>query len=278
MSEPEALPPVPPRYDTLAEGYARHWGPVIRPAAVALLDRLGRDLEAGTRVLDVGTGTGPLAIEVLRRWPSTGVVGVDPSAAMLGIAAAAARAALEPATAARFTTVTAFADELPFEGAAFDVAISSFVLQLVPSRTAALAEIRRVLRSGGRLAWVTWLVGGRAFRADEVVDEVLDEFGFDPPDRDLRSGDLGSVAAAAAATRKAGFRNVHAEADALTHAWTPDGYAAFITEFDEESTFAELSPEERSRAERRLLERLRSLSPDDLTMELPIVYVTGVAR
>jgi len=275
MSEPAAIPP---RYDTLAEGYARHWGPVIRPAALALLDRIGSGLEAGTRVLDVGTGTGALAIEVLGRWPSTGVVGVDPSAAMLGIASAVAREALEPATAARFTTVSAFADELPFEDDGFDVVISSFVLQLVPSRTAALAEIRRVLRPGGRLAWVTWLVGGQAFRADEVVDEVLDEFGFDPPDRDARSGDLASVAAAAAATRKAGFRDVHAEADALRHTWTPEAYAAFITEFDEESTFAELASEERDRAERRLLERLRPLSAADLTMELPIVYVSGIAR
>jgi SAM-dependent methyltransferase len=148
----------------------------------------------------------------------------------------------------------------------------------VPSRTAALAEIRRVLRPGGRLGWVTWLVGGEAFRADEVVDEVLAEFGFDPPDRDARSGDLASVAAAAAATRKAGFRDVHAAADALRHTWTPEAYAAFITEFDEESTFAELASEERDRAERRLLERLRSLSAADLTMELPIVCVSGIAR
>lgn len=275
MSEPEAIPP---RYDTLAEGYARHWGPVIRPAAVALLDGLSPGIQAGARILDVGTGTGALAIEALSRWPSVGVVGIDPSPQMLAIAAAAAREALEPGTAARFTTVTAFADQLPFEDGAFELAISSFVLQLVPSRTAALAEVRRVLRPGGLLAWVTWLVGGPPFRADEVVDEVLDEFGFDPPERDTRSGDVASVPAAAAATRKAGFREVRARGDVLRHAWTPEGYAAFITEFDEESTFAELAPAERARAEARLLERLRSLSAAERTMELPVVYVGGIAR
>jgi len=197
---------------------------------------------------------------------------------MLDLASAAARQTLEPAAAARFTTVTAFADELPLDDASFDVVLSSFVLQLVPSRTAALAEIRRVLRPGGRLAWVTWLVGGDVFRGDAVVDEVLDEFGFDPPERDLRSGDLASVAAAAAATRRAGFHLVHASEDALVHAWTPEAYTAFITEFDEQSTFAELKAGERRRAAARLLDRLRALDPADLTMRLPIVYVTGIAR
>ena len=275
MPPPEG---VPARYDSLADGYARHWGPVIRPGAVALLDRMKGEFAPGTRVLDVGTGTGTLAIDLLTRWPSVEVVGIDPSPAMLDLASAAARQALEPASAGRFTTVTAFADELPLDDASFDVALSSFVLQLVPSRTAALAEIRRVLRPGGRLAWVTWLVGGDAFRGDAVVDEVLDEFGFDPPERDLRSGDLASVPAAAAATRRAGFRDVHAVGDALVHTWTPDAYAAFITQFDEQSTFAELKVGERRRAEARLLDRLRALAPVDLTMRLPIVHVTGIAR
>ena len=275
MPEPEDPAP---RYDDLADGYARHWGPVIRPAATALLDRLAGSLDDGERVLDLGTGTGTLAIEALGRWPSLRVTGVDPSSAMLELAQAAAASALAPAPAANFSTVAAFADELPFEDGAFDVALSSFVLQLVPSRKAALGELRRVLRPGGRLAWVTWLVGGPTFRADAVVDEVLDEFGFDPPERDGRSGDLASVAAAAAATRRAGFRDVHAAGSALVHTWDPEAYTGFIADFDEQSTFDEVGPRERRKMERRLLERLRALSTAELTMELPIVYVTGVAR
>ena len=41
----------------------------------------------------------------------------------------------------------------------FDVAVSSFVLQLVPNRFRALREVRRVLRRGGTLAWISWLAG-----------------------------------------------------------------------------------------------------------------------
>ena len=48
----------------------------------------------------------------------------------------------------RFATAVAFADRLPFPDATFDGAMSSFVLQLVPNRAAAIREARRVLRPG----------------------------------------------------------------------------------------------------------------------------------
>jgi ubiquinone/menaquinone biosynthesis C-methylase UbiE len=270
---------IPPRYDELADGYARHWGPVIRPAAIALLDRLPAGAPATrAHVLDVGTGTGTLAQEVLRRWPTVRISGIDPSPAMLELAAPALRAAVGPEVARRFEPVTAFADRIPLPDASVDLAISSFVLQLVPNRGAALREIRRVLRPGSTLAWVTWLDGGEAFKGDEVVDQVLDDFGFDPPERDGRSGDVASVEAAAAATRRAGFRDVHADRGALVHEWTPDSYAAFITDFDEQSTFAELEPRERRAAEAELLRALRRLTPAELTVRMPVVYVLGTAR
>jgi ubiquinone/menaquinone biosynthesis C-methylase UbiE len=281
-SDEAASDEIPPRYDELAEGYARHWGPVIRPAALELLDRLPGGLPSAARVLDVGTGTGALAGEILRRWPDSDVTGVDPSPAMLQLARAVLEGtdgpSLEPMAGRRFTPVTAFADALPFDDDVFDVAVSSFVLQLVPDRGAALREIRRVLRPGARLAWVTWLVGGSPFLADEVVDRVLDEFGFDPPERDGRSGDPASVAAAAAATRRAGFGQVTAAEGSLVHRWTPESYGAFIAGFDEQSTFAELGRRDRRDAQRRLLQELRRLTPDELTTRMPVVYVTGLSR
>jgi SAM-dependent methyltransferase len=263
------------RYDRIAEGYAKHWGPVIRPAAESVLE-LAPLLRAGSaRLLDIGTGTGTLALAALERFPHVVVTGIDPSSAMLEIARGEARRRLPPTARARLRLEVAPAARLPFPAGSFDVAVSSFVLQLVPSRAAALREARRVLRRGGQIAWVTWLAGGGAFRGDQVVDEVFDEFGFDPPEPDGRSGDVASVGSAATATRQAGFRGVRATAGDLEHRWEPETYAAFISEFDEESLFADLEADERARLRARLVERLAKLSPEELTYRLPIVSVTG---
>lgn len=263
------------RYDRIAEGYAQHWGPVIRPAAESVLD-LAPLLEAGSaRVLDIGTGTGTLALAALERFPHVVVTGVDPSSAMLEIARREARNRLPSTARTRLRLEVAPAARLPFPAGSFDVVISSFVLQLVPSRAAALREARRVLRRGGQIAWVTWLGGGGSFRGDQVVDDVFDEFGFDPPEPDGRSGDVSSVGSAATATRHAGFRAVRATAGELEHRWDAPSYTAFISQFDEESLFAELEEDERRRLEARLLERLGKLSPEELTYRLPIVSVAG---
>ena len=264
------------RYDRIAEGYAQWWGPVIAPAAVPVLDRIAPHVERGaTRLLDVGTGTGTLALAALRRWPRVHVTGIDASGAMAAAAREAVDAALPPRDRERFEVRTAFADALPFPDGAFDVAVSSFVLQLVPSRPAVTREVKRVLRPGGRFAHVTWVVGRDAFEPDRVLDEVLDEAGIGPREGDGRPGDFVTWQAAAHSLRRAGFRNVVAEPGELVHPFDVEGYAAFIEEFDEESTFADFDPATRTRTSARLRERLQQLPPGALTMRLPIVYARG---
>jgi ubiquinone/menaquinone biosynthesis C-methylase UbiE len=267
------------RYDQFAEGYARHWAPVIRPAAVRLLDHLEGLLPPGsTHLLDIGTGTGTLALAALKRWPGARVTGIDASREMARWAGLEADRLLQPARRGRFATTVALADQLPFKAGTFDVAMSSFVLQLVPNRSAALAEARRVLRPGAPLGYVTWLRHrGAKDSPDRIFDEVLDELGFDPPEPDPPGRDPASPPAAAAGLRRAGFRGVRAWADVVEHRWTPRSYVDFLEGFAEESLFEELVERERRDLRRRLLKRLGELPVSDLRLRLPIVYVVGHA-
>jgi len=96
------------------------------------------------RVLEVGAGTG----SNLAYYPSTvtSLIAVEPEPRLRAEAEDAARGAPFPVT-----VVDGVADRLPADDASVDAVVSSLVLCSVPDQAAALAEIRRVLRPGGRL-------------------------------------------------------------------------------------------------------------------------------
>ncbi len=101
---------------------------------------------SGGLALDVGTGTGDLAVE-LRRWGAAQVVGVDFSEEMLR----AARAKL--VKGARSASVWAMADalRLPFPNDTFGCLTNAFLLRNLADLPSGLAEMARVLKPGGRL-------------------------------------------------------------------------------------------------------------------------------
>jgi arsenite methyltransferase len=125
---------------------------------------------AGQRVIDVGCGPGFYAAELLEQvGPQGSLVGVDTSAPML---AAAARRC-EGRGRAEFHEAPATA--LPVETGSFDRALSVQVLEYVADVPAALAEIHRVLRSGGRaVVWdVDWSTLSWHSRDPERMTRVL---------------------------------------------------------------------------------------------------------
>lgn len=273
------------RYDRIAEGYAAWWAPVHRPGTLALLDEVESDVAAGARrLIDVGCGTGTMAVDAVRRWPDVELDAVDASAGMLEIAKREAERL--PATdRRRLRHRQALADALPFDDGAFDLALSAFVLQLVPSRYRALREIRRVLRPGARVAYVTWLRGGERFRPDDAYDEARQAVGLEPrwddeddadDDADPGNDDVPSPEAAVAQLRRAGFAGATARASMLVHPFTPDGYLGFLARFDDEDEFSSLPGDQRTALEHHVLERLRALPAESLVMRLPIVYATGI--
>lgn len=119
-------------------------GDTIRPGGLALTERALEHctLPTGSRVLDVGCGTGA-TVEYLCEVHGLRAVGLDPSRVLL--AAGKARRADLPLGGAA-------GDRLPFAGSTFDALFAECCLSLMPDPAAALAEFRRVLRSGG------WLV------------------------------------------------------------------------------------------------------------------------
>ncbi len=263
------------RYDRIAAGYAHWWAPVLTPAVLELLDGAAPLLATGGRLVDVGTGTGQLAIEALIRWPNLSIVGIDASAEMRTMADAEAARRLPAGVRGRFETVVSFADEMPFPDRAFDLALSSFVVQLVPNRARVLREVRRVLRPGATFAYVSWLQDERVFAPDDIFDDLLDEFEIDGEDDPGRPGDLPSVDRAAGELRRAGFAGVTARPGELVHRFTVDGYIGFMAEFHEETLIAGLEPPVRRRFLAALRDWLTPLTPEEMTMRFPIVFASG---
>jgi SAM-dependent methyltransferase len=103
-------------------------------------------------VLDVGSGTGALALAVAEAMPSARVTGVDPSSAYVRYAQART-----PSDRVRFVVGDAQALELP--DATFDKTLSLLVMNFIPDPAKGLQEMIRATRSGGTVAAAVWDYG-----------------------------------------------------------------------------------------------------------------------
>ena len=264
-------------YDRIAPTYRRWWAPVIAPAALRLLDLVDEVVSARPRavIVDVGAGTGTLARDAVARWPAARAIAVDASQGMLDEGRSEAGRTLPASRRRRLRWMRGAAEQLPLPDQSADIVVSSFTLQYLPSRIAALREAYRVLRPGGAVAAVTWMAGGRPFEPWRILDELIRELKLDRPDEEGVDRPFLSLPSAAALVRRAGFRRVHAAEGVVDYQWFPDDFLACAVQFEEQALFESLDPSARSRLLGLWRTRLERLGPPDLHYRDPVGYVTG---
>jgi ubiquinone/menaquinone biosynthesis C-methylase UbiE len=149
-------------YDGVAETYERVHASRLADVARDLLEMTG--LQRGSRVLDVGTGTG-VAAQVFAD-DGHRVAGIDESLEMLRIARRVRPGV--PVAAAQ-------ALDLPFGAEVFDAAVGNFVLAHFNKVDTALFDVIRVLKTGGKVAFSSWADGVDAYQETwrEMVESVV---------------------------------------------------------------------------------------------------------
>lgn len=135
------------RTSTFADRYQSVLVPVIfEPWSRELIQRA--EPQSGEHILDLACGTGVVTRQVAKRVSNSGsLVGVDHSVEMLGVARA-----LATKSGLHAEWVEADAGSLPFDKNRFDIVFCQQALQFFPDRPAALLELHRVLKPGGRVA------------------------------------------------------------------------------------------------------------------------------
>jgi len=153
---------LPRRYDLLSSALSFGQDPRWRRALVDALAPV-----RGQRVLDVATGTGMVAAELLAR-ADCSVVGIDQSAEMLS----GARARFRGVPGVEL--LEGQAEALPFADASFDALSVTYLLRYVDDPPATIRELARVVRPGGRIASLEfgvppWLPARLAWRLYTAV-------------------------------------------------------------------------------------------------------------
>lgn len=175
-----------PLYDPFAKVFG------FDAARKILLDQA--DLRRSARILDVGCGTGTLAVLIKRLYPDVDVVGLDPDPKALARASEKARR-----TEASIRFDRGFSQNLPYADASFDRVFSAFMFHHLSAkdRPTMLREVRRVLKPGGSLHLVDFggqHAPGRLLRvfhpsgrmndnSDARILVLLKEAGFAAPKR-----------------------------------------------------------------------------------------------
>ena len=158
-------PEQPEAWGAMADVYDRYYTPFFTHYAADALRLAG--VTAHTRVLDVATGPGTLALQAARM--GANVVATDFSPGMI----ARLRAHIAEAGLTAITAEVMDGQALSFPDASFDAAFSMFGLIFFPDQAAGFRELHRVLRPGGIAGVSTWLQRPQGTLFARAVQQVL---------------------------------------------------------------------------------------------------------
>ncbi len=186
-------------WDRISLTYLREVDARFTPVIDGVIRRA--ELKPGERVLDLGTGTGSVAIKAASSIVPNGIVtAVDISPEMLAIARQ--RSASTGLTNVSFQLGRA--EEIPVPSAQFDVVLASLSLMYVIDRDLAARELARVLHPGGRLAGAVW--GGPEEADIVLLQQTAGSFAPKPPVTGVGPGALADPSEFLVQLERAGIR------------------------------------------------------------------------
>jgi SAM-dependent methyltransferase len=248
------------RYDAHAAAYRELWAPTLRLASVRLFRELtGKPVR---RAVDIGTGVGALWNDLRMALPDAFLVGLDRSAGMLKLATP------------QMPRVVANARALPLESASVDLALLIFMLFHLPDPIEGIREARRVVRSGGFVATVTW-GSGLESAATRIWTECLDQHDAAPPDPNLTARDelLDTPEKINELLRSAGFATVHAWSEPLVTVISLEHLLQLKTRMGgEKARFDSLDGTTRKCCVASARQRLEKLTDADFIATAKIIY------
>jgi len=140
------LDPIVAEYSKAAKDYDRKWSFYVEATTRETLSRIA--LRPNDSVLDVGCGTGELLARLAAAHPAVRLAGLDPVPEMLEVAQAK--------LAGKADLRLGWARELPWPAGSFDLVVSCNMFHYVRQPVAAVREMDRVLRPGGRIVITDW--------------------------------------------------------------------------------------------------------------------------
>jgi ubiquinone/menaquinone biosynthesis C-methylase UbiE len=233
------------------------------------VERLG--LTPGQRVLDVCCGSGASAIPAAKIvGPGGSVTGVDLAQNLLELA----RSKAQQQGLENINFQSGDMTLLPFEDDSFDVVVCVFGIFFVPDMESALRELKRVLRTGGKLAITTW--GPRFFEPANTAfwNSVRNARpglykGFNPWDRISEVHDLRALLEAA------GLKELHVEAESGSQpVSSADDWWAMIMGSGYRGTVEQLDPKAREEVRKQNLDFIENAAIR--SVEANVVYATAI--